>query len=66
MGKRRKCGKTIFGFQIGAIRGLQIGAGFRYYKSLQKELQVEAAYKRQKELHKELQMESSREYKHRT
>ena len=44
MGKRRKCGKTIFGFQIGAIRGLQIGAGFRYYKSLQKELQIEAAY----------------------
>ena len=31
--KKRKSGKTFSGLQNGAVRGLQIGAAFRDYKS---------------------------------
>ena len=42
-GKKRKSGKTFSGFQNGAIRRLEIGAGFRDYKSGQEGLQIGAA-----------------------
>ena len=42
MGKNEKVEK-IFWLQNGAIRGLQIGAGFRDYKSGQEGLQIGAA-----------------------
>ena len=42
-GKKRKSGKKICGLQNGAIRRLQIGAGFRDYKSGQEGLQIGAA-----------------------
>ena len=32
MGKKRKSGKTLSGLQNGALRGLQIGAGFRDFR----------------------------------
>ena len=35
--------KKFSGLQSGAIRGLQIGAGFRDYKSKEKGLQIKAA-----------------------
>ena len=38
-GKKRS-GKTFSGLQKGAIRGLQIGAGFRDFKSWQEGLQI--------------------------
>ena len=41
--KRRKSVKKFSVLQNGAIRGLQIGAGVRDYKSRQKELQIGAA-----------------------
>ena len=41
--KKKKWGKRISGLQNGAIRKLQIGAGFRDYKSEQEGLQIEAA-----------------------
>ena len=34
-GKKRKSAKKFYGLQNEAIRGLQIGAGFRDYKSVQ-------------------------------
>ena len=43
MGKKRKSGKKFSGFQNRAIRGLQIGAGFRDYKLGQERLQIGAA-----------------------
>ena len=42
-GKKRKSGKIFSGLQNGTIRGLQIGAGFRDYKSGQEGLQIGAA-----------------------
>ena len=42
-GKKRKKEKKISRSQNGAIRGLQIGAGFRDYKSGQEGLQVGVA-----------------------
>ena len=41
-GKKRKSGEKISGLQNGAIRGLQIGAGFRDYKLGQEGLQTGA------------------------
>ena len=41
--KKKKWGKRISGLQNEAIRKLQIGAGFRDYKSEQEGLQIEAA-----------------------
>ena len=41
-GKKRKNGKKISVLQNGAIRGLQIRAGFMDYKSGQEGLQIEA------------------------
>ena len=43
MRKKWKSGKKFSGLQNGAIRGLQIGAGFRDYKSEQKGLQTGVA-----------------------
>ena len=43
MGEKRKNGKNFSGLQNGAIRGLQIGAGFRDYTSRQDGLQIGAA-----------------------
>ena len=43
MGEKRKNGKNFSGLQNGAIRGLQIGAGFRDYISRQDGLQIGAA-----------------------
>ena len=42
-GKKRKSGKKFSGLQNGAIRGLQIGAVFRDFKSGQEGLQKGAA-----------------------
>ena len=42
MGKNEKLGKKISGLQNGAIKELQIGAGFRYYKLGQEILQIGA------------------------
>ena len=39
IGKKRRSGKTFSGLQNGAIKGLQIGGGFRDYKSGQEGLQ---------------------------
>ena len=41
--EKRKSRKTFSGLQNGAIRGLQIRAGFRDYKSWQEGLQIGAA-----------------------
>ena len=41
--KKRKNGKKFSGLRNGTIRGLQIGTGFRYYKSGQEGLQKDAA-----------------------
>ena len=41
--KKRKSGKTFSELQNGAIRGLQIGTGFRGYKLGQERLQIRAA-----------------------
>ena len=41
--KKQKNGKNFFGLQNGAIRGLQIGAGFRDYKLGKVGLQKAAA-----------------------
>ena len=43
MGKNEKLGKKLFGLQNGAIRRLQIRAGFRDYKLVQERLQIGAA-----------------------
>ena len=40
-GKKRKSGKNFSGLQNGAIRGLQIGPGFRDYKPGQEGLQTD-------------------------
>ena len=40
MGKNEKVGKKISGLQNGVIRGIQIGAGFRDYKSRQEGLKI--------------------------
>ena len=42
-GKKRKSGKNFSGLQNRAIRGLQIGAGFRDYKLGQERLQIGTA-----------------------
>ena len=42
-GKKRKSVKKLSGLQNGAIRRLQIGAGFRDYKSGQEGLKIGAA-----------------------
>ena len=42
-GKKRKSGKKISGLRSGEIRGSQIGAGFRDYKSGQEGLQTGTA-----------------------
>ena len=44
MGKKQKTGKKFSGLQNGVIRGLQIGAGFRDYKSEQEGLLIGAAF----------------------
>ena len=51
MGKKRKSGKTFSGLQNGALRGLQIGAGFRDFRDFKsgQGLQIGAE-------HNELQM----------
>ena len=41
--KKRKNGKKSSGLRNGTIRGLQIGTGFRYYKSGQEGLQKDTA-----------------------
>ena len=43
-GEKRKSGKTFSGLQNGAIRGLQIGAGFRDFKSGNEGLQIGEAF----------------------
>ena len=40
MGKNEKVGKKISVLQNGVIRGIQIGAGFRDYKSRQEGLKI--------------------------
>ena len=43
MGKNEKSGEKFPGLQNGAIRGLQIGAGFRDHKSGKEGLQIGTA-----------------------